>query len=1014
MPAGPRAGCDEGVGTGRHHVAVALTLVLGPANSAKAAEVLGAFSSASSRGPILVVPTSADALHYTRELVRDGTLLGSVLTFEGLAAEAARRAGVARRTASHLQRLWLVARVVRGLRLRALGRSAATAGFATAALALIAELERAMIDPARLSGALARWASADGRRAAYASDLAAIYSGYARELERLGMDDAELRARRALDALRAAPSRWGATPVFVYGFDDLTALELDAIETLAVRVGAPVTVSLTYEPGRAAMEGRAEVAEQLRSLATRVIELPARDDHYAPGSRRALHHLERRLFEERDDSERIEPGESIAMLEAGGELAEAELAAQEVLGLLERGLAPGEIALVHRAPESIAALFCRVFGACGIPLAAELRVRFSHTALGRAVVGAARCALAPELAAPGDLLALLRFGLIESQDDVDEIEAAILRGGARTAAEAQALAGLELRELQSIAGARDQAAELSRLARRLMARAGALRPAQARRPRRSHVRALAVLERAVAELAAIGSRPRDSELLSLLDALVVEAGAGALAGDAVALAGPLDVRARRFRAVLVLGLQEGTFPRGPLTDPFLPDELRFELAAVAGLRLRPRGDDLAAERHLFYATVSRATERVVLSYRSCDEEGNMVLPSPFIADVEHLLAEGWRDRRRRRELGDVTWPAALAPTERQRTLAAVRTEPPSQLAAFAGQPSLQPAALTGEPSSRLAACAEGAERARLRLTARSLPRVRHTRMLSAGALERYGRCPVAWLVESQLAPMPLSPEPAALSRGTVMHRVLEALVRELGGPPAEPTMARALELLPGLIDSAVAECGLSPGAIGVVRAAARHAIEAELARYIGHEARSAAAWRTHALEVRFGFDDERSLPPLRLGAGPDEVLLRGVIDRVDVDDRGRVIVRDYKSGAADWGWAGSSWLAECRLQVGLYMLALSQLTELSPVAGLYQPLRGADLRARGAFSDDADLGSAVAHTDARTPEELEELLAAVRDRALELAVCLRAGRLEPCPHRCSRDGCAHPEICRST
>ena len=45
-----------------------LTLVLGPANSAKAGEVLGAFGEGAPRGALLVVPTALDAEHYAREL----------------------------------------------------------------------------------------------------------------------------------------------------------------------------------------------------------------------------------------------------------------------------------------------------------------------------------------------------------------------------------------------------------------------------------------------------------------------------------------------------------------------------------------------------------------------------------------------------------------------------------------------------------------------------------------------------------------------------------------------------------------------------------------------------------------------------------------------------------------------------------------------------------------------------------------------------------------------------------
>ena len=64
-----------------------LTLVLGPANSAKAGEVLSAYAAAARRGALLVVPTGADAEHYRRELAQQGSVLGSVLTFAGLAGE---------------------------------------------------------------------------------------------------------------------------------------------------------------------------------------------------------------------------------------------------------------------------------------------------------------------------------------------------------------------------------------------------------------------------------------------------------------------------------------------------------------------------------------------------------------------------------------------------------------------------------------------------------------------------------------------------------------------------------------------------------------------------------------------------------------------------------------------------------------------------------------------------------------------------------------------------------------
>ena len=105
----------------------------------------------------------------------------------------------------------------------------------------------------------------------------------------------------------------------------------------------------------------------------------------------------------------------------------------------------------------------------------------------------------------------------------------------------------------------------------------------------------------------------------------------------------------------------------------------------------------------------------------------------------------------------------------------------------------------------------------------------------------------------------------------------------------------------------------------------------------------------------------RSLPALELGDGLDRVRVRGMIDRVDTDGHGHAVVRDYKSGARRQGWAAANWAAERQLQVALYMLVVRELVGLEPVGGFYQPLRGDDLRARGAFVKGTDVGARCPH-----------------------------------------------------
>ena len=78
---------------------------------------------------------------------------------------------------------------------------------------------------------------------------------------------------------------------------------------------------------------------------------------------------------------------------------------------------------------------------------------------------------------------------------------------------------------------------------------------------RDEARVAAELRAAAGELRALDPELLGSpaELLDALGAVEVRQGDE---GDGVLLADPLDIRARRFRAVFVCGLQDGEFPRG--------------------------------------------------------------------------------------------------------------------------------------------------------------------------------------------------------------------------------------------------------------------------------------------------------------------------------------------------------------------------------------------------------------------------------------------------------------------
>jgi hypothetical protein len=94
------------------------------------------------------------------------------------------------------------------------------------------------------------------------------------------------------------------------------------------------------------------------------------------------------------------------------------------------------------------------------------------------------------------------------------------------------------------------------------------------------------------------------------------------------------------------------------------------------------------------------------------------------------------------------------------------------------------------------------------------------------------------------------------------------------------------------------------------------------------------------------------------------------------------------------------------------MLAVRELLGVEPVAGLYQPLGGGDLRARGVFLKGAPVGGKLVGNDGRDEAELQAVMEDAAVRAVSLAARLRAGELTPCPETCSRDGCRYPGICR--
>ena len=234
------------------------------------------------------------------------------------------------------------------------------------------------------------------------------------------------------------------------------------------------------------------------------------------------------------------------------------------------------------------------------------------------------------------------------------------------------------------------------------------------------------------------------DVLAALDRATVRGDAAGEPGR-VAVLDLGRARTRRFEAVFVIGLEQGSLPRRAPTSPFLDDEARRDLDAARGARLQ-RPDAASRDRYLFYTACTRPRRLLTLVREAATDDGSPREASPFWEAVCELFdADDVRRHTTRRPLARLTWPIESAPTERERlrSLARLAADDPREADALAYANGWQ---------RKLGR----ARRAFSRPTA-----IRHPRAVALLAsretfrvtdLERMAGCSSAWFVERYLRP----------------------------------------------------------------------------------------------------------------------------------------------------------------------------------------------------------------------------------------------------------------------
>ena len=262
--------------------------------------------------------------------------------------------------------------------------------------------------------------------------------------------------------------------------------------------------------------------------------------------------------------------------------------------------------------------------------------------------------------------------------------------------------------------------------------------------------------------------------------------------DGVMALNATAARGVSFRALFVLGMNEGVFPRMIREDAFLRDRDREVLERDLGYKISQKLTAFDEEKLLFTLLVGSARERLYCSFQRADESGRALAPSWYIDELTRAFGQGGQLCERTVIPRGIAEKAAVAPFDRDNLLQ------PQELAIRLILEGRDPTTLI-EISSPLPDLYQHGRRAVAAID-RSYDRLlpydgaltdfdhywKHVaeRGLSPTALETYARCPFQFFARHVLGLDPIDrPEetlgPSAADFGELGHGILNSFYQSL-------------------------------------------------------------------------------------------------------------------------------------------------------------------------------------------------------------------------------------------
>ncbi|MDR1123153.1 MAG: PD-(D/E)XK nuclease family protein [Elusimicrobiota bacterium] len=688
--------------------------------------------------------------------------------------------------------------------------------------------------------------------------------------------------------------------IIFYGFYDFTALQFELFK--ALRESCGITVFFPYEDNPAYKFARGFYEGNILPAAKNIIALPP------PQS--APKNLADKLFD--GNAQQAAPEGGVRVISVSGAAAEVEAAAKEILRLKENeGLDFCDIALCARSMEPYKNDILPMLAQNKIPCNAAFETPLAQHPLGAFIFNLLH--IEKNNFYRDDVLAVVTSPYFKNRNA--HWPAVIKNTGitcgyaqwqdllplcdARAHAPAIAAFLAEIKGLLSRLGAAAPFEQLCTLAAEIIEKytiSEGLSPAE--------TAAMAAVKNLLAQIESFKEiRPMAAagefleEFAALLRGCML--GAAAHAREGVEVADIMALRGRDFKAVVIMGLNEGLLPAPAREDPALKDVYRKALRDI-GFMIRTRADRYDEEKLLFYFALSCAGSSASLIYQRSGEDGKPKIPSLYLLRALALLGRDLGDKQtfvlsRRPQERYGQWPAALLNRREAALLCALGSGAgPRSVAAVlqadASQNALLEAADTLN-SARALTRYDGVVNAD-NAAARALK----TRGISPSDLQVLFKCPARALfdrITSKDEERPLLREGLApLAKGTLYHEMLENFHKHLkqNNLSGKISPAAAREMLKDFLRGYLhkddyKKYGVYPLAWDAQRAQMAAALE-------------------HFVEEDFKLLREGGFEPLLFEEKMEtEILLngaalklRGKLDRVDVSSSGKTYrIIDYKT-----------------------------------------------------------------------------------------------------------------------